>query len=582
MTRHTYRFYLVALLLALWCGTALRAQHLTLSTISDTITTDEELVIVLDGELGNFSNYATLPDVQGLVVISHQETFSYSSSSKSAVVHQTYAMKAINPGDYTIGPAWIQSGSRRVFSNVLHVHVKAGDNPMSNGMVLLRAEPSKKTVYAGEEVEVYVRLYVADGYSVSGDYPIAESYSGFWRNENYSNDDDNYDSYDSYYDSTVYIKGKKFRRRTLLTEKLYPNATGNLTLPTYTYSCYLSLDDEDVYNYDTYDASFDLTSEQSVITVLTLPDHDTLPGFAGDVGKFTIKTFISADSTNAWEPVYYTMWVTGEGNFQFMMAPDLNVPAGLRAVNVLNSDTSVWVKDAQYAPARMFRYQLTPEKEGEYDLSNVGFSYFDPQKKSYVTVQGDSFHLHVNPGVQIVNDSVNNLPDSFFEEKKGRTPWTTISICAVLLISPVLGYIFIRRRKQKKLADEAAEKARLAAALDEQEYVPPPDTSMELALALVHGAGQYLQNGLIVQSVNNLYEAMIARIMGMTRLRREEISVNTLRYKLRLARLDENFINAFIENFEELKLKRYTMSPADTAAAHVMIVRTSDLLRKTQ
>lgn len=573
---HTIVLIWLALFL---CGAcSLHGQSLTITASDDSITTDEELIITIEGELGNFSNYATLPDVPGLIVISQQKSFNSNAATKNATVYQTYRMKAISTGDYTIGPAWIQAGTRRVYSNTVHVNVSSGDNPISNGMVFLRCEPDKKTVYTGEKITVFVRLYVADDYYAGGDYPIADSYSGFWMESDLEYGYDFDYSYGSQTDSTVYIKGKRFKRRTLLKEYLYPNAIGDLTLPTYTYSCYLS-PDEDVYNYDSYEVSFDLRSEQSAITSLALPPHDTLPGFSGDVGRFQMKSTLSSDSTRAWEPVTYTMWVTGEGNFRFMMAPPLSLPPGFRAQNIINADTTSWNGD-EYVPAKMFRYLITPEQEGEYDLSGIAFTYFDPRKKEYITLRSDSFRLHVAPGLQISGDTVNNLPDSFFTKKKKNSSKWIISICTALLVVPALGFVIVRHRKKKKRLEEE-EQTRLAAAHEEEAYVTPPDTSLAQANELVRGAGMYLQNGLVLQSVNNLYEAMIVRIGGMTKMRREEISVNTLRYRLRLCKLSEDLINEILDHYEDLKLKRYTLSPAEGAATHILIVRTADLLQKT-
>ena len=174
---------------------------------------------------------------------------------------------------------------------------------------------------------------------------------------------------------------------------------------------------------------------------------------------------------------------------------------------------------------------------------------------------------------------MNYLPDSFFTAKgKKNNAAMVIILCAVLIGLPLIGFIVVNRRKKKKEQLEQEEKARQAAGNAVPEYIPPPDTSLDQARALIHGAGQYLQAGAVLQSVNNLYEALIVRICGMTRMRREEISVNTLRYQLRLAHLEESLINEMIVHYEDLKLKRYTIGPADTAAAHILIVRTANLV----
>lgn len=558
------------------------AQKLTLTISTDTITTDDQFVVYLEGEMSNFSSYATLPDVPGLVTVSHTESFNYNSSTKAATVRQSYTMKAINSGDYTIGAAWIQSGSRRLYSNTVHLHVTAGDNPVSNGMVFMRFVPAKSTVYAGEKVRAFLYLYYSPEYNVSGDYPYATSYSGFWSEVD--------PEYLKSNDTTVYINGKRFTRRTIHSEYLYPNAIGTVKMPEYTYSCYLNKYDEDVYSWDSYDMSFDLVSEPTTITVLDLPKHDSLPGFAGDVGQYKMTCKISDDTTKCWEPVTFTMYITGTGNFQFMMTPKLTLPPGFRAQNILAQDSSTYeydyYDDYDYKATetgKLYRYLITPEKEGDFNLSGISFSYFDPKKKEYVTLQSDSFRLHVLPGQQIKPETVNNLPDSFFEKKsKKRDTATIVFICVALLLVPVGAFVFYRyKRKQRHKKDEAAKEAeRLAALAANAEYVPPPDTTIEQANALVHGAGQYLQTGMVVPAVNNLYEALVIRLTGFAKMRREEISVNSLKYKLRMAKTDPAIIDSIIEQYEDLMLKRYTVSPADVAAVHVLIVRTADLIQK--
>lgn len=577
---HTFRFFIAALFLL--CAAALPAQSLTLTISKDTITTNDEFVVYLQGEMSNFSSYATLPDVAGLVTISHSESFNYNASTRAATVRQSYTMKAINPGDYTIGAAWIQSGSRRIYSNTVHIRVKAGDNPMSNGMVFMRCVPAKSTVYAGEKVRASLYLYSSPDYSVSGDYPVANSYSGFWSEEDAAPLRSN--------DTVVYIKGRRFNRRTIHSEYLYPNAIGELKLPEYVFSCYLSKVDEDIYTWDSYDMSFDLLSEPSTITVLDLPQHDSLPGFAGDVGQYKMTCRVSADTTKCWEPVVFTMFVTGTGNFQFMMTPKLSVPAGLRATNISSRDSTTYSYDYRgrydYKVAetgKVYKYLITPEQEGDYNLSGIAFSYFDPKKKEYVTIRSDSFQLHVMPGQKIEPDTVSNLPDSFFTRKdRKRNAGTVIFVCAALLLLPVSGFVYYRRKKNQQRKKEEAEKeaARLAALEEGAEYVPPPDTTIEQANALLHGAGQYLQSGMVIPAVNNLYEALIVRLTGFTKMRREEISVNSLRYKLRMGNVDAALTELIITQYEDLMLKRYSLSPADAAAAHILIVRTADLLQK--
>jgi|GEM_PF-1544431 hypothetical protein len=564
------------------CSIFLSAQKLVLTISSDTISTDDEFVVTLSGEMQNFSSYATLPDVPGLITVSHSESFNYNSSNKAATIRQTYTMKAISAGDYKIGAAWIQNGSKRIFSNQIQLHVLAGENPLSNGTVFMRLIPEKSTVYTGEKVRAFLYVYSSPEYSVSGDYPIATSYSGFWSQAD--------DDFPEGRDTVVYINGERFNRTIIKSEYLYPNVVGNVLMPEYTYSCYLSKNDDDVYSWDSYESSFDLKSEPTTITVIDLPPHDSLPGWSGDVGQYNMKCTYSNDTTNCWDPIILTMYITGKGNFQFMSTPQLSLPPGMRSTVLSAYDSTTYEYDVNdnydYKATefgKVYKYRITPEAEGDFNLSAVAFTYFDPKKDQYVTIQSDSFALHVNPGQKIQSDSVNNLPDSFFDKKgKKEDMANVIFLCIALALIPVGAFVFYRYRSNRKKKQEAAKKEeeRLAKLAENAEYVPPPDTTIDQANALIHGAGQYLQTGMVVPAVNNLYEALVIRLTGITKMRREEISVNSLRYKLRSLKFDQSLIDSTIEQYEDLMLKRYTMTSAQNALVHGLIARTADLINK--
>ncbi len=544
------------------------AQNLTLSIAKKSISFNENAIVTLTGELSNFNNYASLPEVDGLVVTNRTASFSLNKSNGRIKITQTFTLQPIRPGSFEIGAAYIESGSRRIYSNKVDLTVEQAEANANNTIVFLRCEPNKSTVFYGEMITLTLRLYHRADINFSGDRPYAHSFSGFWYQEG---------SGDGLYEDTVITQnGLKYVGETLYKEYVFPNLVGELYLPKYEYMCYINFYGADA-NSLSADQQVELVSAPVKITSLALPEHDTLMGYNEDVGSFKIKTALSATATNTYEPVQFIVTITGSGNFPFMMAPTLHLPDGMKATLIDATDSTITLFN-YYNSQKKFTYNLVPEQVGDFNIEPFTFTYFDPEKEKYITLSDSGYTLHVELGEKLTEDSESNLPTSFFDVKADRSKPILLGVVAVLLIG---GAVFFWNRTKKKKENHTKELllAKQKAA-EEQEYIAPIDSSHKQAMALVSNATMILQNGQVTQTVNALYEALTIRICGVAKMRREEISVNTLKYKLTLIKLEASQITELMELYEELKLKRYMLAPADYNLAGDLILRTSALLQK--
>lgn len=548
-------------------ATTCLSQNLKLTIAKDSITFNENAVLTLTGELRDFNNYATLPEVDGLVVTHRTASYTLNHSNGRIKVTQTFTMQPIRPGDFEIGPAYIESGTKRIYSNSVDLNVEQTTASGNNNIVFLRCEPNKKKVYIGEMITLTLRLYHRADINFSGDRPYAHSFSGFWYQEG---------SIDGMYEDTVItVNGLKYVGETLYKEYVFPNSTGELYLPKYEYACYINFYGADA-NSLSIDQQVQLVSAPVNITALPLPDHDTLTGYNGDVGSFSISSMLETETTKAWEPIQLTITISGQGNFPFMMAPELHLPDGLKA-QLSQSNDSVISLFNHYEGQKKFIYLITPEKEGNYDLSGFTYTYFDPYKDQYVTLTTPGYSLHVDPGEKLEADTESNLPDSFLVAKSHKTTILLISFVGLFAAGAIAIYIAAEKKK-KKLSNAAI--ATVSNKEPESEFSAPADSSIEKSQAFLNSATLFLQNGQCVQTVNALYDALNIRICGITKMRREEISANTLKYKLALARISPDTISETLELYEELKLKRYTMSPSEIDVARILLQRTALLLAK--
>jgi hypothetical protein len=415
-------------------------------------------------------------------------------------------------------------------------------------------------------ITLTLRLYHRADINFSGDRPYAHSFSGFWYQEG---------SVDALYEDTVITSdGLKYVGETLYKEYVLPNTTGELYLPKYEYTCYVNFYGADA-NSLSNEQMVELVSAPVKINSLPLPKHDSLPGYNGDVGQFNLSSSLNQSKTKAWEPITLNITVSGSGNFPFMMAPQLQLPDGLKGKFIEAFDSVITLKNV-YVAQKKFTYQVMPEKEGTYALDEIKFTFFDPIKKEFVTRSVPGYTLEVAPGDKLQSDSENNLPTSFLEDKSNTSHIVIIALVLIIVFGAVGVYLFSEKKKKAKRLAEEKEQESLRQLEDEN--VVPIDHSRENAAALLQNSKLFLQNGQVKPCVNALFEALTVRICGITQMRKEEISMNTLRYKLSLAKYSTDTINETIALYEDLKLKKYSISPGEIQSAEALIGKTTNFL----
>jgi hypothetical protein len=219
-----------------------------------------------------------------------------------------------------------------------------------------------------------------------------------------------------------------------------------------------------------------------------------------------------------------------------------------------------------------------PEKEGSYSLDEIKFTFFDPVKEEFVTRSVPGYSLEVAPGDKLQGDSENNLPASFLETESTSTNVFIVALVILITLGAVGAYLYSEKKKKAKLLAEEIEQESSRAL--EDDIAIPVDRSRENAAAQLQNAKLFLQNSQVKPCVNALFEALTIRICGITRMRKEEISMNTLRYRLSMAKYSADTVNETVELYEDLKLKKYALSTGEWELAQSLIAKTTNILEK--
>lgn len=519
-----------------------------MSIDKDSISFNETVTISLTGEAKDFATFAELPETNGLVVVSRTSNYSFNGNTGNLKVSQTFTLQPVKTGKVIIGPAWIQSGSRRIFSNKVSLFIRSGSASSPSNTVFLKCEPDKKQASLGEQIILTVRLYHRVDVRLGSDRPFAKSFNGFWYHSGPVDQ--------MYKDTVVTINGLKFVGETLYKEFVFPNATGKLRIPSYEYSCAVKQNpfptgDDLIDDLMGIEVPVELHSDEVPIEVFPLTDDNRPANFSGDVGKFSLGASIDRTDVKANEPVKLTVTISGKGNISFIQLPAQTFPDGIESFKPTASDSST-VSAEGVEGSKTFSITLIPKKEGKYIIPGITFSYYDPKEKKYVTLNTPEFNLNVAPGDPAKDVSENNLPDGFLDDHANREKVLKIIYIVVPQVLLIFLLVLLWKRRKNKLQSKLDSENK-----NENDLAPESVQPVDANRHLIQEVDANLLAGNFSGAAAKLYEGLMNACCLKCELSREEASVHQLRYRMKMKKMEPEIIDQIISLLDELSMLRF-------------------------
>lgn len=258
--------------------------------------------------------------------------------------------------------------------------------------ILLRTIVSRTSVYKGEPLRVAFKLY--ERVNVAGyDDVKFPSFNGFWAQELNS---DNPRRQRETYNGKVY--------ETLVAKEylLYPQQTGQLVIEpaelTAIAQVVVQSRNPDPFfggGHEVYNVPRKVQTQRVTIDVRELP-AGAPASFSGAVGNFTMDATLPSERFAVNSAATYTVKISGSGNLTFVQAPKLNLPASFEQYNVKTTE-SINASASGISGYRQFEYPFIARAEGAFDIAPVEFTYFNPERKQYVTLSSRSLSLEISP-----------------------------------------------------------------------------------------------------------------------------------------------------------------------------------------
>ncbi len=410
------------------------------------------------------------------------------SSSSSSV---SYILVATRHGSFTIGGATAVVNGRKVKTSAVKItasgsatgaiHAQHSGQRQSqqewseepeerrSGELFIRVTPSKSRVYEQEPVLLTYKVYTTMSLTqLEGKMP---ELTGFHSQEVKLPGPKTY--------HTEQFNGRTYKTVVCSQYLMYPQMTGNLTIPSITFRGVVS---EQPRSVDPLDAIFGgQGGEMEVSRNIKAPSvtiHvDPLPkrpaGFSGGVGRFNISSQVDKQEVQAGQPVNLRIVVGGSGNLKLIKQPEVKFPQQFDHYDAkLTDKTRVTSRGVE--GNMIYDILMVPRKEGKYTIPAISFIYYDTKAKAYRTIKTEPIAISVLSGngsdgsevrAEAATDDIRPIhtgKDSHTDTDGFFFGSTAYCVVLLLLVAAFVALIVVFRKRAMELANATLVRGRRA------------------------------------------------------------------------------------------------------------------------
>ncbi|HKC69052.1 MAG TPA: BatD family protein, partial [Bacteroidia bacterium] len=346
------------------------------------------------------------------------------NGNMSQTVSYSYMIAARKEGKFTIGAASCVINGAKSESNPITIEVAKGDpkqqqqqrqqqqqNPFggffgqeenqpqqSQGVsaedLFIRTYVNKKQCYLGEQIivtqKIYARTNITHRGMQNGKLP---SFDGFWSKAE--------EKKGNLPINTENLDGVQYGVVELSQTYLFPQRTGKLTIDPIELDWVVrtkpkrqqSIFDQ-FFGGGGQDVVVKLKSKPVTVDVQPLPEAGKPDNFTGAVGNFSFNAKLNHDKVKANEGLNLKLTITGKGNISLVSTPKINFPDGFETYDPKVNETVSTAGGV--SGTKTYDYLVIPRKAGEFTLKDINFSYFDVEKKKYITLPSPEIKITVD------------------------------------------------------------------------------------------------------------------------------------------------------------------------------------------
>ena len=385
-------------------------------------------------EMNKNGDNFTPPQFEGFRVVGgpNQSTSnSWINGKRSFSRSFTYFLNPTRKGKLSIGQATVKIDGAIYKTSPVSVEVteavktpnQAGNaDYIADQNVHLVAEVSNRNPYLNEAFTVVYKLYYTSEIGISNVNEVeSPGYADFWSHlipiKKLEMKQGTY-------------KGATYNYVTWRKAVLYPQKTGELILEPLTLNVTVQVPSNrrDIWgNLVNRQVPKVIIAGKRTIKVKPLPQEGKPVGFTGAVGNFDLNFSLNKDVLKASESFQGTIKVSGRGNLKLFNLSKINVPAALEVYEPEHTE-NIKTNLLGMQGSIQDTYTIVPEFQGNYPIPGVSFSYFDPNKKRYVTLNSEEQMVNVNEGPVAGTSSTGQSASNLLRPKLNEDQFNFIAL----------------------------------------------------------------------------------------------------------------------------------------------------------
>ncbi len=480
--------YFFLLIITIFSTFNLFGQEFTASLDKTIVTQNERFQIYFTFKGSNLDKLKDFraPSFKGIKILSgpnQSKNLQIINGQVSGSLTFSFVATVSDIGKHTIGSASVKFNNQTFKTKPLTFNVIKGTSTHKkvrsdlgiskeelDKNVFIRAIPSKTTALLGEQITITYKLYTRLNIT-SPEISKLPFFNGFWSEELETSNNISF--------GTEMYKGERFRTAVIKKVALFPTKTGVLSVTPFELNIPVVVKtrrkSRDIFD-DFFNDSFfgrrktieHLTKSNKVkIKVLPLPSENVPETFTGAVGKFNLNVKLDKQEVDLNESITVKVRISGKGNIALLKLPELKLPAGFEKYEPKISQN---ITKKNYISGRKnIEFLIVPRVPGIKEIPPIKFSYFDIDKKEYVTLSSEAFKVNVKEGkgnfnqsttgyskedVKLLNKDIRFIKTSSFsfQRKEGRTKIGVFFWLALILPLGALITILLVQKKQNKIA----------------------------------------------------------------------------------------------------------------------------------
>lgn len=427
-------------------------------------------------------------------------SMSFINGSMSQSITFSYVIAAKKEGKYTIGAASMNAAGTTVQSNPLTIEVVKGNATAQNqgntnapsqnsasansenigDNLFVKTSVSKTKAYLGEQITVTHKVYTR--YQLRGFQDIKfPDYRGFWSQEAPGTQQIQVVNEN--------IDGVNYQVGELKRTYVFAQRSGKLEIEPMDIECVVRKQSnkrprdvfEQFFGGGYEDAVYAVKSKPVQIEILPLPETNKPADFSGAVGNYSFKAQLSKDKIKANDAINLTITLTGKGNIKLVDPLKINFPEDFETYDAKIKE-NISANGGGVSGSKTFDYLIIPRHGGDYKIDQINFSYFDPEKKQYVTLPSPEFNIQVEKGkdedatanvfnprskedVKILGNDIRYIKTNNIELKPKNNYFFGSGLFYTGIATPFLafiGFLFVRKKSIENNKDIVSVKSRKA------------------------------------------------------------------------------------------------------------------------